>query len=138
MVTAVSDRRIQSSSHPRRDKINWCQAKEAIMLLSRDREVMLSEISKILEVCKSLVSKLSSQDVDVSVQSAPAKHSTLYIAMCSDDEMWLDQSDVSGQMSFDPKNNTVDVALDDILEDVQLFPSDVSDVMIVRIPLLRE
>ena len=38
------------------------------MLLSRDREVMLSEISKILEVCKSLVSKLSSQDVDVSVQ----------------------------------------------------------------------
>ena len=75
------------------------------MLLSRDREVMLSEISKILEVCKSLVSKLSSQDVDVSVQSAPAniQHST----MCSDDEMWWDQSDVSGQMSFDPKNNTV-------------------------------
>ena len=96
------------------------------MLSVSEKNVMLSEISTILEVCKSLVSRLSSQDVEVSVKSAPAY--TQLFSLCSDDEMWWDQSDVSGQMSFDPKNNTVDVALDDILEDVQLFPSDVSDV----------
>ena len=96
------------------------------MLSVSEKNVMLSEISTILEVCKSLVSRLSSQDVEVSVKSAPAN--TQLFSLCSDDEMWWDQSDVSGQMSFDPKNNTVDVALDDILEDVQLFPSDVSDV----------
>ena len=95
-------------------------------MLSRERNVMLSEISMILEVCKSLVSRLSSQDVEVCIQSAPAN--TQQTSLCSDDEMWWDQSDVSGQMSFDPNNNSVDVVLNDILEDVQLFPTDVSDV----------
>ena len=100
------------------------------MLLLSEKEVMLSEISRILEVCKSIVSRLSCQDVNVSVKSAPTniQHTTL----CSDDdEMWWDQSDVSGQMSFDPNNNfnvDVDAILDDSLfEDIQLFPSDETD-----------
>ena len=84
----------------------------------------------ILEVCKSLVSRLSSQDVEVCVQSAPAN--TQQSSLCSDDEMWWDQSDVSGQMSFDPNNNFNNVNVealfnDSLLEDVKLFPSDVSD-----------
>ena len=80
------------------------------MLSVSEKNVMLSEISTILEVCKSLVSRLSSQNVEVSVQSAPAniQHTTL----CSDDEMWWDQSDVSGQMSFDPNNNNLNVEVD--------------------------
>ena len=99
-------------------------------MLSRERNVMLSEISMILEVCKSLVSRLSSQDVEVCVQSAPAN--TQQSSLCSDDEMWWDQSDVSGQMSFDPNNNFNNVNVealfnDSLLEDVKLFPSDVSD-----------
>ena len=97
-------------------------------MLSRERNVMLSEISMILEVCKSLVSRLSSQDVEVCVQSAPAN--TQQSSLCSDDEMWWDQSDVSGQMSFDPNNNNliVEAILDNsMLDDVKLFPSDISD-----------
>jgi len=90
---------------------------------------MLSEIYRILEVCKSIVSRLSSQDVDVSVKSAPANIQNT--TLCNDDEMWWDQSDVSGQMSFDPNNNNilnVEAILDDsILDDVQLFPSDSDD-----------
>ena len=100
------------------------------MLLLSEKEVMLSEISRILEVCKSIVSRLSCQDVNVSVKAAPTniQHTTL----CSDDdEMWWDQSDVSGHMSFDPNNNFyvgVDTILDDsLLEDIQLFPSDETD-----------
>ena len=98
------------------------------MLSVSEKNVMLSEISTILEVCKSLVSRLSSQDVEVSVKSAPAN--TQLFSLCSDDEMWWDQSDVSGQMSFDPNNNnlTVEAILDDsMLDDVKLFPSDISD-----------
>ena len=100
------------------------------MLSVSEKNVMLSEISTILEVCKSLVSRLSSQDVEVSVKSAPAN--TQLFSLCSDNEMWWDQSDVSGQMSFDPNNNFNNVNVealfnDSLLEDVKLFPSDVSD-----------
>ena len=99
----------------------------------------LSDVVKVLSVCQvkescqdcqcqeDVVSRLSSQDVEVSVKSAPAN--TQLFSLCSDDEMWWDQSDVSGQMSFDPNNNnlTVEAILDDsMLDDVKLFPSDIS------------
>jgi len=80
-----------------------------------NKEEILSEVNKILEVCKSIVSSLASQEVSNSVSQCQF----LSQSTDDDDEMWWDQSDVCQVSALD---YSVSDSLDDFLKHEELFP----------------
>ena len=89
-----------------------CETKQTML----SKEEILSEVNKILEVCKSIVSSLASQEVSVNVQN---QCQFLSQSADVDDDLWWDLSDVCQVSALD---NSVSDSLDDLLKHEELFP----------------
>ena len=97
-----------------------CQTKQTML---NNKEEILSEVNKILEVCKSIVSSLASPEVSVNFQS---QCQFLSLSTDDDDDMWWDQSDVYQVSALDDSASD-SIVLDEILMPEELFPNTSSE-----------